>query len=67
MAISRWQRCATAATIVGLYDATGRMILSKNMTISTEEIDTAHLPEGSYLLKLVHNGETQTQKILILH
>ncbi|MBC7888495.1 MAG: T9SS type A sorting domain-containing protein [Ferruginibacter sp.] len=54
-------------TSIEMYDATGRKILSKQMTTSTEEINTAHLPAGTFLLKLIHKDDVQTQKVLIVH
>ena len=54
-------------TDIELYDATGRKILSKQMLASTEEINTALLPDGTYLLKLVHNEEVKMQKVMVVH
>jgi len=54
-------------TTIEMYDATGRKISSKEMITSSEEINTAHLPNGTYLLKLLHNDEVKTQKVLVVH
>ena len=54
-------------TIIELYDATGRRLLTKKMNASTEEINTSLLPAGAYLLKISHNDEVQNYKVLIVH
>ena len=54
-------------TELQLFDAGGRLLVSKQMSSSTEEINTEHLPAGTYLLKLIHNGNVETKKILIVH
>jgi len=54
-------------TTIELYDASGRLVLSKRMTSSTEEINTSQLPVGTYLLKLLQNESVETKKILIVH
>lgn len=54
-------------TFIEMYDAMGRKIISKVINASTEEINTAQLPNGTYLLKLFHNDETTTRKVLIVH
>lgn len=58
---------ATGKTAIELFDATGRKILIKQMQSATEEINTAHLPAGSYLLKLQHDDVVQFKKVLIVH
>lgn len=54
-------------TGIELLDATGRKIISKQMLSSTEEINTALLPDGTYFLKLVHNEEVKMHKVLVVH
>lgn len=54
-------------TELQLYDATGKQLFSKRMSNTTEEINTAQLPNGTYLLKLIRNNEVQIKKILIVH
>lgn len=57
----------TGKTVIELYDAVGRKLVSKTITTNSAEINTSALPYGSYLLKLIHNDEIQTKKILITH
>jgi hypothetical protein len=52
---------------IELFDATGRRIWFKQMLNNTEDIHTSGLPNGTYMLKLNHNGEVKTQKVLIVH
>jgi hypothetical protein len=54
-------------TNIEMYDATGRKIKSKRMISSIEEINTEDLPNGTYFLKLIHNDEIKTHKVLIVH
>ncbi len=54
-------------TNIELYDATGRKLLSKQMAASTEEINTTHFPDGTYLLKIIHTEDVKTRKVLIVH
>ncbi len=57
----------TGKTVIELYDAVGKKLFSKTITTSSTEINTSALPYGSYLLKLIHNDEIQTKKVLIRH
>jgi len=50
-----------------LYDAAGRQLRSATMMGATDEINTFGLPNGTYLLKIVNNGMTTTQKVLVTH
>ncbi|CAN5479854.1 hypothetical protein BH11BAC3_BH11BAC3_08900 [soil metagenome] len=54
-------------TTIELFDATGRKLISKQMINGTEEINTTSLPDGSYVLKLTHNDNVHTQKLLVVH
>ena len=54
-------------TQIILYDAVGRRLTSSIMTASTENINTAGLPDGAYLLKIINNGTVMTQKVLVMH
>lgn len=57
----------TGKTVIELYDAVGKKLLSKSITTATTELNTSALPYGSYLLKFIHNNEVQSKKILIAH
>ncbi len=58
---------SSGKTTIELFDATGRKLISKQMVNGTEEINTAALPDGSYILKLTHNDDVSTQKVLVVH
>lgn len=58
---------ANGKSIIELFDAVGQKLISRQLTSSTEEINTAGLPDGTYLLKLTYNGDVKTQKVLIAH
>ena len=66
IAVSAGYNAAGKATIE-LYDATGRKLMSKTMTASTEEINTAAYPRGTYLLKIFNDGNAVTHKVIIQH
>lgn len=48
-------------------DATGRMLASKPVMSSNEELNTAAYPNGTYLLRIVTDEETVTHKVIIQH
>jgi len=52
---------------VDLFDAVGRKIISNIITTSTTELNTSKLPAGSYMLRIKHNDDVTTQKVLIMH
>jgi hypothetical protein len=54
-------------TQLELFDVAGRRLLSRSITFSTEEINTSQLANGTYVIKLTHNEDTKTQKVLIVH
>jgi len=54
-------------TSIEVYDAKGRKLLQKSMTSSSMEINTATLPDGSYIIKIVSSDKVRTEKLLILH
>ncbi len=58
---------STGKKNIELLDAIGRRIFSKEITNTIEDINTSALPNGTYLLRLIRNGEAKTQKILVLH
>jgi len=45
----------------------GKQLSAATMMGLQEEINTAGFPNGAYLLKIVNNGTTTTQKVLIMH
>ncbi len=57
----------TIKTMAELYDATGRLLLTKIIVASNEEISTAQYPQGTYLLRLLNNGNVVTYKVLVKH
>ena len=54
-------------TQLTLYDAIGKKLTSITMAGTTEEISTAQLPDGAYLLKVAASGSVATHKILVMH
>ncbi|MEP6927127.1 MAG: T9SS type A sorting domain-containing protein [Ginsengibacter sp.] len=54
-------------TQIILYDAVGRQLTSTIMAGNTKEINTAALPDGAYVLKIINNGAVTTQKVMIMH
>ena len=52
---------------IELFDATGRKLIQTTMNTSNLEINTTNIPDGSYLLRIVHAGNTSSQKVLIIH
>ena len=57
----------TGKTQIYLYDAVGKKLASATMSGTTHQINTTTLPNGTYLLKIVNNGNVTTQKVLIMH
>ncbi len=53
--------------ILELFDATGRKLFSGQMLNPIQDINTSALQDGTYFLKLSHNGVVKTQKVLIVH
>ncbi len=53
--------------VIELYDAVGRLLVSKTMSLSTEEINTSLLPDGTYLLKILSKDYSSSQKIIVHH
>ncbi len=50
-----------------LYDAAGRLLLSKNITSANEEINTLLYPNGTYMLRIQDDVDTITYKVVIRH
>ena len=57
----------TGKTQIILYDTINKKMSYSIMAATAEEINTASLPDGAYVLKVISNGTTTTQKVLILH
>jgi hypothetical protein len=57
----------SSKTLIEMFDAVGRKVLTKQLLNSVERINTANFPNGTYLLKLSYNGNVRTQKVLIIH
>lgn len=57
---------------VSFYDATGRLAQAQNFSVTTTginrtEINTTHLPQGIYLMKIAVNGSVGYTRIAITH
>ena len=52
-----------------LYDVQGRLVLSQALNVSnrTNSIDVSKLSEGVYVIKVVNDQQTKTQKLVIKH
>jgi hypothetical protein len=55
---------AQSETIANLYDNTGKLVFTGNMTNGTNSIDMTKFTSGMYLLVLKNNFETQNLKII---
>lgn len=49
---------------LALFDATGRQVLSRNITSEVTFINLSSLIAGYYVLRVVVNGETESIKII---
>jgi len=58
---------ANGKTLISLYDAVGRMVKSTNMNGGSIQVNIGDLPVGTYLLRMINNNQTITEKILIRH
>lgn len=54
-------------TLIELYDAIGNKLLTEETTETTKWITTTKLPRGVYILKVLNNGNTQVQRITVMH
>ena len=54
-------------TRLNLFDATGRRLIDKIITANKSEVSVGHLPNGTYLVKLISDESTVTEKIIIRH
>jgi hypothetical protein len=52
---------------IELFDATGRELIGTTMNTSSIEINSTNLPNGSYILRINHDDNITTQKVLIIH
>ena len=50
-----------------LYDALGKKLISKSMVGTADEMNTSSLPNGIYILKIINDGNSTIQKVLIMH
>ena len=57
----------TGKTELVLYDALGKKIISKFMAGTADEMNTSALPGGTYVLKIINDGNSSMQKVLIMH
>lgn len=56
---------STGKTVASLLDATGRTLITTNLNSSSPQLNTGHLPVGTYILKITGNNQTTTEKVLI--
>ena len=54
-------------TQIILYDAVGKIVSSSILLATTKTISTNLFPNGTYVLKVISNGHTTTQKVVIMH
>lgn len=54
-------------TVIQLYDASGRLLQTKSLLSSLEEINTMQYPDGSYLLRITDENKTEVYKVNIKH
>lgn len=66
VAVSSGLEVVNKATLQ-LLDAAGRLLASKPITSSNEELNTAVYPNGTYLLRIITSEETATYKLIIQH
>ena len=53
--------------VIQLYDAAGRLLQSHSMLSSSEEINTAQYPDGTYLVRIADENKIEVHKIIIKH
>ena len=58
---------STGKTKIILYDAVGKQLISSLLTGNTTEVNTASLPDGTYILKIENEGMVTSQKVMIMH
>ena len=55
--------------IIQLYDPTGRLVATQNLTLSNDSrtlvLDTSHLPDGLYTLRLSHSTGSISKKTIL--
>ncbi len=54
-------------TIIQLYDASGRLLQLKPMLSSSEEMNVSQYPDGSYLLRVFDENNSEVYKVNIKH
>ncbi len=47
-----------------VYDLTGRLLLEKEETVNSFQLNIGHLPEGVYLIKAKHSDKTEIVKFI---
>ena len=52
---------------IELYDAIGRKLMGTKMNTSSIEINAANFPNGTYILRINHDDNITTKKVLIIH
>ena len=57
----------TGKTQIILYDAVGKQLIAETIIGATQQINTTEFPDGTYVLKIINNGTTTAQKIMIMH
>jgi hypothetical protein len=52
-----------------LYDATGRIALERAVAMNEHliNVNTSTLPEGAYILRLLHAGGSFTRRVSVVH
>ena len=58
--------CDTAATMF-LYNTVGDLISTRNFETGLQQINTADLPNGMYLVRLDSNGKRRSGKLVVSH
>lgn len=67
IAISAGGSAGSKKTIIQLYGIAGKLLMSKPLVSSAEEINVAAYPDGSYLLKIAGENESETYKVVVKH
>jgi len=53
--------------VIGLYDLAGKLLESKIMISTPEEINITKYPSGNYLLKISHDMNVRVYKVIVKH
>jgi hypothetical protein len=49
---------------INIYNQQGQKVVSKQITNAATAISVAHLPKGIYMVQMIANGITETQKLI---